>query len=59
MSLRRLMMRVIEYQYDGHVRCSRKKPSEKPTNRIVPSVTDVTILLELDAALSATRPSAS
>ena len=36
-----------------------KKPSENPTNRRVPSVTDVTILLELDAALSASGPSAS
>ena len=25
MSLLRLMMRVIEQQYGGHVRCSRKK----------------------------------
>ena len=36
-----------------------KKPYKNPTNRIVPSVTGVTILLELDAVLNASRPSDS
>ena len=59
MSLLRLMMRVIGQQYDGYARCSRKKTYKNPTNRIVPSVTGVTILLELDAVLNASRPSDS
>ena len=43
----------------GMCAAAGKEPSKSDTNRIVPSVTDVTILLELDAALSASRPSAS
>ena len=34
----------------GTCAAAGKKPSKNPTNRIVPSVTDVTILLELDSA---------
>ena len=43
----------------GMCSAAGKKPSKNDTNKIVPSVMDVTILLELDAALSASRPSAS